>query len=264
MLTLVRRSSARLAKVFAAIASLLFCFQLVIIAVAASFVGTNSFESLAGIKLPPFIRMFGMSRASFSGMAMYGYYEPLAVMLVVQLAIYVATEPAGDVDAGLVDLVLARPLPRRHLITRSVALTIAVTAGLMLAMGSGTWIGLTWLSPAGAAPPAWRTIGMLMVHLAFLAVAFGCVALAAAAWSERRGTAQGAVAIVAVASYLVDIVGEGWSRAQPVARLFPFHYYHGNAIIFGDARPILDLSVFAAIAVVTASAAYWRFGRRDL
>jgi hypothetical protein len=264
MLTLVRRSAARLTKLFAAVATLLFVFQLVIIGMAASFVTTDSFEGLSRIRLPQFVKMLGMSRATFSGMSIYGYYEPLAVMLVVQLAIYVATEPAGDVDSGLVDLVLARPLPRGHLVTRSVLLTIAITVGLMAAMGSGTWIGLTWLSPAGAALPPWRTIVMLMIHLTFLAVAFGCIALAAAAWAERRGTAQGAVALLAVGSYLIDVVGEGWSLAAPIARLFPFHYYHGNAVIFGSARSILDLSVFTAIAVVAASTAYWQFSRRDL
>jgi ABC-2 type transport system permease protein len=243
---------------------MLFFFQIVLIGVAASFATTDSFEGLARIRLPQFVKMFGMSRATFSGMSIYGYYEPLAVMLVVQLAIFIATEPAGEVDRGLVDLVLARPLPRRHLVTRSIALTIAATVGLMVAMGSGTWIGLTWLSPADAALPSWQTIAMLMIHLTFLAVAFGCVALAAASWSERRGTAQGAVAIVAVGSYLIDIVGEGWARAEPVARLFPFHYYHGNAIIFGSARPILDLSVFVGMAVAAASVAYWQFSRRDL
>ena len=264
MLTLVRRSAARLTKPFAAVAALLFCFQVVLIGMAGSFVATESFDGLSRIKLPSFIRMFGMSRATFSGMSIYGYYEPLAVMLVVQLAIYIATEPAGEVDSGLVDLMLARPLPRAHLVTRSIALTIAATLGLTAAMASGTWIGLTFLAPAGAALPSWRTVGVLITHLAFLGVAFGCVALAAAAWSERRGPAQGAVALFAVGSYLIDIVGEGWSRAAPVARFFPFHYYHGNAIIFGNARTTLDLLVFTAIAVAASSAAYWQFSRRDL
>ena len=52
-------------------------------------------------------------------MASLGFFEPLIVMLVVQFAIFLATEPAGDVETGLVDLVLARPVPRHWLVTRS-------------------------------------------------------------------------------------------------------------------------------------------------
>lgn len=36
-----------------------------------------------------------------------------------QFASYVAAKPAGDVELGLVDLVLARPVPRHRLVTRS-------------------------------------------------------------------------------------------------------------------------------------------------
>ena len=70
----------------------------------------GSFDRLA-MMLPAFAqRGFGPALTSFAGMATVGFFEPLIVMLVAQFAIYLATEPAGDVETGLVDLVLARPI----------------------------------------------------------------------------------------------------------------------------------------------------------
>ena len=57
-------------------------------------------------------------------------------MLVVQFAVYLAVEPAGDVESRLVDLLLARPLPRHYLLTRS--LVVMTGAALVLPLSHGT------------------------------------------------------------------------------------------------------------------------------
>ena len=59
---------------------------------------------------PTFVlQLMGPALTSFRGMVLFVYVDPLIVMLVVQFAIYLATEPAGEVESSLVDLVLARP-----------------------------------------------------------------------------------------------------------------------------------------------------------
>ena len=70
-------------------------------------------------------------------MATLGYFHPLPLMLVVQFAIYLATEPAGEIEFGLVDLILARPLPRHWLVTRSLLMMTIGPVGpwSILAMG---------------------------------------------------------------------------------------------------------------------------------
>jgi hypothetical protein len=93
---------------------------------------------------------------------------------------------------------------------------------------------------------------------------FGAAALVAAAWARRRGSAQAPVAIAAVTLYLIEFLGSSWAPARPLARVSPFHYYQGTAILAGTADTLLDLSILGVTAVVGIVLAYWRFDRRDL
>ena len=106
-----------------------------------------------------------MLLASFKGTVTFGYFHPVIAIMVSVLAIYVASEPAYDVESGLVDLVLARSIPRHRLMTRSLALVMAVTLAAGLSMAFGTWIGLrTFASPASDAPTP-RVVALLLAHL---------------------------------------------------------------------------------------------------
>ena len=76
---------------------------------------------------------------------------------------YLATEPAHEVESGLVDLELARAVPRHRLLTRSLLLALAVAARApRCVMAAGTWLGarlfdaggLDLPSPAVRAAPA--------------------------------------------------------------------------------------------------------------
>jgi hypothetical protein len=268
MLTLVGRSLGRTAGLFAAISILLASFEIALIAVAASFAGANDFARLSLLMsqiMPAFVQnAFGPAMLSFAAMTTVCYFDPLVVMMAVQFAVFLATEPAGEIEGGLVDLVLARPLPRHWLISRSV---LVMTAGAFLpalAMGIATWAGLRFLAPAGTSWPEARIVLLMMIHLAAVSWCFGGAGLAAAAWSRRRGAAQAGIAFTSVALYLIDVIGESWARVLPLARLLPFHYYHGAAILRGTANAALDLSVLSGIGATAIALAYWQFGRRDL
>jgi hypothetical protein len=268
MLTLVSRSLGRTVGLFAAISILLASFEIAVIAVAASFTGATDFARLSQLMsqiMPGFVQAaFGPAMLSFGAMTTVCYFDPLVVMMAVQFAVFLATEPAGEIEGGLVDLVLARPLPRHWLISRSVLVMTAGASLPTLAMGLATWAGLGLLAPAGAPWPETRVVLLMMIHLAAVSWCFGGAGLAAAAWSRRRGAAQAAVAIASVALYLIDVIGESWARALPLARLLPFHYYHGAAILRGTANAALDLSVLSGIGAAGIALAYWQFGRRDL
>lgn len=264
MLTLVGRSIARVRWLFLASLLLLAAFQFTLIGVAASFANAGNLESLSQLMPGFFENTLGPALMSFGAMTTIGYFDPLVVMVVVQFAVYLATEPAGEIELGLVDLILARPLPRHRLITRSVLVMTASAVTLTLVMGLSTWLGLLSLAPSGVRWPDARVVWTMMVHLVAMGWFFGAAALAAGAWARRRGAAQAAVALTAVGMYLVDIVAESWSPARPLARFSPFHYYHGAAILRGTANTPLDLSIMIGPAIVGIALAYWQFGRRDL
>jgi hypothetical protein len=82
--------------------------------------------------------------------------------------------------------------------------------------------------------------------------------------SPWRASALGAIAITAAAAYLLDLLGIMWTPAETVARISPFHYFHGAAILAGTANTALDLSVLGTITIASIALAYWKFDRRDL
>ena len=264
---LVRRSAVQSLYVLVPCLLLLALFQLIIVAQAASIESTRSFERMAEL-IPAFLQrgMGGraMLLASFKGTVTFGYFHPVIAIMVSILAIYMASEPAYDVESGRVDLVLARSIPRHRLMTRSLILFTAVTLAAGLSMAFGTWIGLhTFASPASSWPSP-RIVGLLLVHLVSIGWCFGALGLAVAAGARRWSTAFASVTLGAVALYLIEVLAIGWAPARTVAWLSPFHYYPALPIVAGDPTGLTNVAVLLAAAAVLTVIAYWRFNRRDL
>ncbi len=114
---LIGRSIARTAPLVAGVATLLAGFQVTLVLLASSYERAQTFERLA-LLAPSFLqRSLGPgldALASFSGMVTFGYFHSVVTMTVVLLATYLGAEPAGDVETGMVDLILARPESRKR------------------------------------------------------------------------------------------------------------------------------------------------------
>lgn len=209
MLTLVDRSLRRLTPIIAGLAAVLCAFEYALVAVAASYERAGSFGQL-GAFVPGFAQgHIGMALTSFSAMTTSGYFEPLVVLIVAQFTIHVAAEPAAEIEAGLVDLVLARPQPRHRLVSRTLLVMVVCTLTLLLTMVAATAAGLMTLAPPGARWPTARALLWISVNLALVAWFFGAATLAAAGCARRRMSAQGPIAVACVGFYLVSLVS-GW------------------------------------------------------
>ena len=264
MLTLVGRSLRRIAWLTAALAALLAAFQYALVAVAASYERAGSFAFLSAL-VPDFAKgHIGAGLTSFAAMTTTGYFEPMIVMLVAQYAIYVAAEPAAEIEAGLVDTVLARPLPRHRLVSRTLIVMAIGTVALMMAMSAATALGLRLLAPPRARWPEVRILLQLMLNLLMVTWCFGAATLAAAGWARRRITAQAPLAVAAIAYYLLNFLATMWEPARSFAWLSPFHYFAGAAILSGGGHLAFNLPLLAAGTVIASAVAYWQFSRRDL
>ena len=106
---------------------LLAAFQVLLVLIAGAVQRSADFEQLASL-LPPVVReLLGPSMASvmsFRGIVCLGYFDLAIVIALLALTIALATVPASEVESGFVDLILARPLRRHWLITRTVALLL--------------------------------------------------------------------------------------------------------------------------------------------
>jgi ABC-2 type transport system permease protein len=249
---------------WAAMAALLVGFQLALTSAAVSLQASGVYERLFE-SVPEFVRAWiGPSLSSFAGMTALAFFEPLVIQLLVLLAGYVASEPAGDVEDGLVDLVLARPVPRHWLVTRSLVVTTGTAFVLVVAMALANAGSVALLGPAGVPGPAPATVLSLAAHLFALTWCFGGLTLATAASLRRRSTVLGLLLIGVVGLFLVKVLVEFSTRFQALRWVTPFDYFRGTDVLLGTAPVAWNLSVLGAIGLVGTAAAYWQFGRRDL
>lgn len=246
---------------------LLALFQVVLIAVARGLENSGQFSQLGAI-LPPFVRaLMGPALAgflSFGGIVSLGYFEPAVLGGVVGVAITVGTRLALEVESGFLDLILARPVTRHWLVTRSILVTIASTVVVMICMLVGTWAGLTMLTPATVEKPTASLIMSLALGLGVLGLSWGALGLLAASIARRRGTAGGAVSVLALVMFLLDYIGQLWKPAEQLAVLSPFRYFRPLDLVMGEAFPTRDLIVLLSIAAAGFAFSYVLFLRRDI
>jgi ABC-type transport system involved in multi-copper enzyme maturation permease subunit len=264
---LVRRTMVQARYVLVGSWCLLWGLQLVIVGQASAIEEQHSFSRMTEL-MPAFLqRGLGakaMILATFKGTVAFGYFHPVVGLLMSVLAIYLTTEPAHEVEAGLVDLELARSVPRHVIVTRSLlAAAIAVcTAGMLMAFG--TWVGLrVFASPTFDAPSP-GVIMRLLLHLTSVAALFGALGLAIAAGSRRWSTAFFTAVLATVVLYLVDFLSIGWPLMRWISWISPFRYYPALSIIAGDAPAWSNLATLLSSTAVFAAIGYRRFERRDL
>jgi ABC-2 type transport system permease protein len=246
---------------------LLAAFQVILVVVARSIQTSGGFEQLSAM-LPPFAReLMGPSLAtfmSFSGIVTLGYFHLAVMGSLVALTVALATMPTSEIEIGFMDLILARPLARHWMITRTIVAMILSTVVLLSLMMAGTWFGLQTLAPKSAQWPSVKLILLLAVNLGLLMLCWSGVAMAIGSASRRRSVASGAAGLLALTAFLLDYVGRLWQPAESLAWLSPFRYYSPFELVMGNPLPSKNLVVLASIAVAGFAAAYVLFARRDI
>ncbi len=267
LLSLLGRSAAQARYVLAGSVLLLWGLQMVIVGQASAIEAAQSFSRMAEF-VPAFLqRGLGskaMLFATYKGTVAFGYFHPVVAVLVSGLAAYLATEPAHDVETGRVDLMLARSIPRRALVTRSAVAALAALVASTGMMAFGTWLGWRLFAQAEFDQLSPSLAARLLLHLAAVGCCFGALGLVLGASSRRWTTAFTTAVLTVVAMYLVDFVSIGWRPMRSIAWISPFHYYPALSIIAGDAPPWRNVIVLMSAAAIMTVAAYWQFSRRDL
>jgi len=244
---------------------LLAAFQVLWVLIASS-IHPSKFEDLAAL-LPPFVRaLLGPAVASvmsFGGIVCLGYFDLAIVAALLALIIALATLPASEVETGFADLILARPLRRHWIITRTIALVLISTLMMVALMMAGTWVGLAMLAPDDAQWPSPMMIGSLALNLGMLMLCWSSVALALAA-ACRRSVASATTGLLALAALLLDLTARLWPAAEPFAWLSPFRYFIPFDLVMGTALPVENILVLWAIAMSGFTVAYLLFSQRDI
>jgi ABC-2 type transport system permease protein len=264
VLTLLARSFSRVSRMWAASALLLVGFQAALTSAAVSLQESGDYGRLFDA-VPAFVRNWlGPSLTSFAGMTALVFFEPLVILLLVLFAVYVASEPASDVEDGLIDLLLARPLPRHWIVTRSLLVMTVTALTLVVMLAAANVASVALMAPDGVPGPSGKTVLNLAAHLFALTWCFGGVTLAVAARLERRSGVLGVLTIAVIALFLLKVLVEFSKRFEPFRWLTPFDYFQGTQILLDRAPVALDLTVLGTIGLAGTAIGYWQFARRDL
>lgn len=257
----------RVRKLLLSAGVLLAAFQVVLILQANSIQTSNSFAKM-GELVPSFARdLMGPSFVaflSFRGIVCLGYFHPVVMGALVSVSVTIATLPVMEIESGFIDLVLARPIARHLIVTRSVLVAVISTVYLLAMLALGTWIGLNGFAVKNAAWPSLGLVGSLAVNLGFLMLCWAAVALAIGCACERRGSAGAIAGLLALTAYLTDYIGRAWKPAETVAWLSPFRYYTPFELVMGKALSLKSLSVLGGIAAIAFALAYLFYSRRDI
>ena len=264
-LTLLGRSLARHRALIGALAALLSAFQILDI-VAAYNLQENAVYSQFATLVPAFIQeaMGGALVGSLLGAIAIGFVHPLVMLSLSCVAIYIACEPAGEVEDGLVDLVVARPVPRFFMVTRSAVAFAGGTAAVVAAMFATSRIAVGWLTPATAAAVPASRLAWVAANLLAIVWCFGAGGLALASHTRQRTHTAGTVALVAVSLYLLQFAAAAWAPLRPFARVSPFHYYDTMRTLTGSVTPVANVAGLTTAMLALLGVAYTLYGRRDL
>lgn len=266
-LALVTRSASRSWRPLLAVCVILSVLEVVLVLNASAQFEAQTFSRMADL-MPAFLRRtlgdLTLVMLSFQGIVTVGFFHPVFVLLVSLLGIFFGSEPAYDVEEGFVDLLLARPLRRHWLITRSLALILIGACAPPLAMSLTMPTALWFLAPASAPWPAASVVAKMALNVTAVASLFGALSLLIASAARRRGAAIAVAGIVAVSCYLVMFLEPTWAPARRIGWLLPFHYFQPMNVLAGRGELWRDLSVLGLASLTLVAAAYWQFSRRDL
>ncbi|MFN8378427.1 MAG: ABC transporter permease subunit [Anaerolineae bacterium] len=169
---------------------------------------------------------------------------------------------ANDEDLGIMDGFLSLPLHRWSVIIgRGLAYMLMITVAVFITY-LGVVIGSFFVPHvaydlSGIAAGTLNMVPSLFFVLA-MTVLFGVL-------FRRRSVALGVAAAVVVFSYTVDFIasGLGDSVLSKSGLLSFFHYYDGVGVM-QDGLNFVNVGLLAAVGIVFAVLALWRFQKRDI
>ena len=166
---------------------------------------------------------------------------------------------AGEEEARSLDLLLSTPLSRGRVVRdKAIAVFLSMCALIAFLFVVVAVIGRPFDLTVPLGDLAAACLMLLLVGLAFaaLALAVGCV-------TGRRAWAYGVAGVVAVASYVINVVAPTVHALRWARPLSLFRWYLEPDPLVESLRAV-NVAVLLGVAVLCTAVAVWAFQRRDL
>lgn len=263
MPNILRRLAARHRTFLTVTGLVLALFQLLICAIVGSVDLGTAVEQIRAFAPPALLPLIEQSMiGSPQGMLAFGWSHPITHALLTAVSITLAARAiAGEVEHGAIELILAQPISRTRYFAAHVTFGIAAITLITLSgiMGSVMGRQLFDLPPIGIAD-AWR----LTINLVLLQGSIYTMTLLLSAFGRENGQVALGGVLLAVVSYLIEVISSMWSKA---AFLHPYalhSYYNPRRVLTEGQLPPGSLAVLIGFILITGTAAFIRFRRRDL
>jgi ABC-2 type transport system permease protein len=235
-------------------------YALMMVSLFDSLAGIEGFEEMIASYPPELMAFFGdmVAISTPKGYLDVYYFSYMTVIV----GVFAASAGAGllvsDEEKGILDLVMAHPISRSALYWGRVAGFVAATAGILLVAwlswvlpAQGTGMDLTWIEFLRPFLPLFAQLllwGMLALLLSLLLPS-----------ARMAGMLTGGLLI---GNYLLFGLSNINEDLKTVMEYTPLHYYQGGRAI--DGLEWGWIAGIAAVALVLALLAWWRFLQRDI
>ena len=224
---------------------------------------TQSAAQLEGYmqNLPEAVRnLIGVDYTSPAGYLRAELFALLGPILFLVYAIGAgARAVAGEEEARSLDLLLATPLTRSQIVRDKAVALLAAMAGLVAFL----WVVIVVIGrPFDLTVPV-GNVAAACVMLLLLGLAFASLALAVGCATGRKPWAYGVTGVVAVATYILNVLAPtvsaiGWTRPAS-----PFRWYLEPDPLTTGLHPV-NMAVLLGITVACMAVGVGTFRRRDV
>ncbi len=259
-----RRLAARDGLFLAVSAAVFAGFEFLICAVVSSINIPALFTELSK-SFPPALK--GLIEQYIGGfgpadLLAFAWAHPIVLAVGAAVAIALAVQAvAGGVEDGTLELVLSQPISRGRYLAAHSLFSIAVLAAMSFAgaasMALGQGVYRLRAFPFGS-------IALMAASYFLLQAAWFSVTLLLSSFGRTAGRVSFAAFLLALLSYLAQVVGQLWPKAAFLVRYSLNGYHDPRAVLKTGGLPILSVAVLAGLAVVAIGLSFWRFERRDI
>ncbi len=246
----------------------LFVFEFVQPLVADSLGGGAGVAAMIE-RLPPTFQSILKTQPEFvalSGLAGYlslGFTHPIYyVLTTAALAALICRSLAGELDSGIMQLALSRPVSRWSVyVSRLLAVLVTIII-ITTVTFAGMVIGVAVANPDGTLDYA--HLIPTAAGAALLLAAIGGVALAISAYSDTTSQAVGWTTGFVVVSFVINYLATLWSVVEPLDPLSIYAYFDPGQGLINGVLTAGDAIVLGVIALAGAGIGAAIFLERDL